>query len=201
MFVAPTWDSGNSQYVIEVDTEYPVKQTRVYIKKDTNGSTVFNDLDILENVTDQVIHALIEEGNQGNWFTKLPSHDQLVKRVRHTFLRLSQDSENASSLHSILLTPKQLTLVWHPYAVSETVKPPQISFDSDSESDSGSAEIPESNLPPVKLTDDSKVTHEEYLLTRLRAAKARVEAEQIRMEFFEATGRMPPDSDLESEEE
>jgi hypothetical protein len=200
MFVAPTWDSGNSQYVIDVNPDFPVKETRVYIKKDTNGSTVFNDLDVLENVTDQVIHALIEEGNQGNWFTKLPSHDQLVKRVRHTFKRLSQGSENASSLHSILLTPKQLTLVWEPYTLSENTVP-QISFESDSESDSGSAEIPDSNLPPVKLTDDSKETHEEYLLTRLRAAKARVEAEQIRMEFFEATGRMPPDSDLESEDE
>jgi hypothetical protein len=200
MFVAPTWDSRNSQYVIDVNSDFPVKETRVYIKKDTNGSTVFNDLDVLENVTDQVVHSLIEEGNQGNWFTKLPSHDQLVKRVRHTFKRLSQDSENASSLNSILLTPKQLTLVWEPYTLSENTVP-QISFESDSESDSGSAEIPESNLPPVKLTDDSKVTHEEYLLTRLRAAKARVEAEQIRMEFFEATGRMPPDSDLESEDE
>jgi len=200
MFVAPTWDSRNSQYVIDVNSDFPVKETRVYIKKDTNGSTVFNDLDVLENVTDQVVHSLIEEGNQGNWFTKLPSHDQLVKRVRHTFKRLSQDSENASSLNSILLTPKQLTLVWEPYTLSENTVP-QISFESDSESDSGSAEIPESNLPPVKLTDDSKVTHEEYLLTRLRAAKARVEAEQIRMEYFETTGRMPPDSDLESEDE
>jgi hypothetical protein len=200
MFLSPNWDSNNSQYVIEVNSGFPLAETRVQINKDTNGSTVFTNLDSVENVTDNVIHTLIEEGNQGNWFTKLPSHDQLVKRVRHTFRRLSQDPENASSLHSILLTPKQLTLVWEPYTFAENTIP-QISFESDSESDSGSNEIPESNLPPVKLTDDSKVTHEEYLLTRLRAAKARVEAEQIRMEYFETTGRMPPDSDLESEDE
>lgn len=200
MFLSPTWDSSNSQYVIEVNPEFPLKETRVQINKDTNGSTVFSNPDSLENITDDIIHAMISEGNQGNWFSKLPSHDQLVKRVRHTFKRLSQDSENVSSLKSILLTPKQVTLVWEPYTFTDTAVP-QISFDSESESDSesNSNEIPESNLPPVKLTDDSKETHEEYLLTRLRAAKARVEAEQIRMEYFESTGRMPPDSDSEDE--
>jgi hypothetical protein len=49
------------------------------------------------------------------------------------------------------------------------------------------------------LTDDAKETQEEYLLTRLRAARARVEAEQIRMQYFETTGRMPPDSESEDE--
>ena len=70
----------------------------------------------------------------------------------------------------------------------------------DSESD-GEESIAESNLPPVALRADRAASHEEYLLTRLRAAKARVEAEQIRMQYFEATGRMPPDSEDEDEDE
>jgi hypothetical protein len=78
---------------------------------------------------------------------------------------------------------------------------PQISFDSDSEKSSVGDEVnvAESELPPVELVDDSQETQEAYLLTRLRAAKARVETEQIRMQYFEATGRMPPDSDSEDE--
>ena len=51
----------------------------------------------------------------------------------------------------------------------------------------------------MELVDDAQETQEQYLLTRLRAAKARVEAEQIRMQYFEATGRMPPDSEDEDE--
>ena len=79
---------------------------------------------------------------------------------------------------------------------------PQISFeDSESEgsSEGDEVEISESALPPVELVDDAQETQEQYLLTRLRAARARVEAEQIRMQYFEATGRMPPDSEDEDE--
>jgi hypothetical protein len=154
---------------------------------------------MVENVTDSIVHNLIEEGAAGKWFTKLPSHDQLMKRVRHTFLRLAQESENAAVLNTLLLTPKQITLVWNPAV--KVVSNPQISFDSDSEesSDGDEVDLAESELPPVELVDDSQETQEAYLLTRLRAAKARVEAEQIRMQYFEATGRMPPDSEDEDE--
>jgi hypothetical protein len=197
-FNPPVWDQTNSHYVINL---LPVvyEHTQVLIKKDTNGSTTFNDLDAVENVTDTIIHKLIDEGASGNWFTKLPSHDQLMKRVRHTFLRLAKENENAAVLNTLLLTPKQITLVWNPAV--HVVSSPQIAFDSDSEgsSDGDEVEVAESDLPPVELVDDSQQSQEEYLLTRLRAAKARVEAEQIRMQYFEATGRMPPDSDLEDE--
>jgi len=197
-FNPPVWDQTNSHYVINL---LPVvsETTQVLIKKDTNGSTTFNDLDTVENVTDDIIHKLIDEGASGNWFTKLPSHDQLMKRVRHTFLRLAKYSENAALLNTLLLTPKQITLVWNPAV--HVVSSPQIAFDSDSEgsSDGDEVEVAESELPPVELVDDSQQSQEEYLLTRLRAAKARVEAEQIRMQYFEATGRMPPDSDSEDE--
>jgi hypothetical protein len=174
---------------------------RVFIKKDTNGSTVFNDNDTLENYTDTVIHNLIDEGASGNWFAKLPSHDQLVKRVRHSFRTLAQDTDNSASLVTLLLTPKVVTFVWSPMFVAPSTVP-QISFE-DSESEGSSqgdeVEISESALPPVELVDDEQETQEQYLLTRLRAAKARVEAEQIRMQYFEATGRMPPDSEDEDE--
>lgn len=196
-FVAPTWDSSNCQYIIELLPAYSDK-TRAFIKKDTNGSTVFADADFVENITDAVVHNLIEEGSSNNWFTKLPSHEQLMKRVKHVFKTLAQESQNAAVVTSLLLTPKQISFVWEPSVFANSVLP--FSFD-DSDSDSAGEEVdlPESNLPPVKLTDDSQQSHEEYLLTRLRAAKARVEAEQIRMQYFEATGRMPPDSESEDE--
>jgi hypothetical protein len=86
---------------------------------------------------------------------------------------------------------------------TESTAPPLYIDDSegdDSESEPGTEpDISESNLPPVALTDDTQQTREEYLLTRLRAAKARVEAEQIRMQYFETTGRMPPDSESEED--
>jgi hypothetical protein len=198
-FVAPTWDSSNCQYIIELLPAYSDK-TRTFIKKDANGSTVFADADFVENITDAVVHNLIEEGSSNNWFTKLPSHEQLMKRVKHVFKTLAQESQNAAVVTSLLLTPKQISFVWDPIVFTNSVLP--FSFDdSDSDSDSAGEEVdlPESNLPPVKLTDDSQQSHEEYLLTRLRAAKARVEAEQIRMQYFEATGRMPPDSESEDE--
>lgn len=195
-FNPPIWDSTNNHYVINI-LPAVYEKTQVLIKRDTNGSTVFSDLNTVENVTDRIINNLIDDGAAGNWFSKLPSHDQLMKRVRHTFKRLAQDSENAAVINTLLLTPKQITLVWNPAV--QTIS--QISFDSDSEesSEGDEVEVAESELPPVELIDDSQQSQEEYLLTRLRAAKARVETEQIRMQYFEATGRMPPDSDSEDE--
>jgi len=196
-FIPPTWDAVNSHYIINL-LPAASKNTHVLIKKDTNGSTVFNNLDTVENITDSMIHNLITEGASENWFSKLPSHEQLMKRVRHTFKRLAQGSENSATINTLLLTPKQVTFVWEPAVF---VQNNQIAFDSDSEESSqgDEVEIAESELPPVELLDDSQETQEQYLLTRLRAAKARVEAEQIRMQYFEATGRMPPDSDSEDE--
>lgn len=199
-FVAPVWDSTNGHYIINLLPAF-IDKIRVFIKKDTNGNTVFKDNDTLENYTDSVIHNLIDEGASGNWFAKLPSHDQLMKRVRHSFKTLAQDSENAAVLTTLLLTPKVVTFVWSPIII-ESPSGPQIAFDeseSDASSEGDEVEIAESSLPPVALVDDSQVTQEEYLLTRLRAARARVETEQIRMQYFETTGRMPPDSDSEDE--
>jgi len=199
-FNPPTWDANNSQYVIKL-LPAASSETLVQIKKDSTGSTTFNSHDDVENKTDAVIHNLIDEGASGNWFTKLPSHDQLMKRVRHTFSNLARETDNSAVLSILLLTPKQVTLVWTPQVFNFS-SAPQISFDemeSDESDEGDEVEVPESDLPPVELVDDSQQTQEEYLLTRLRAAKARVEAEQIRMQYFETTGRMPPDSDSEDE--
>jgi len=195
-FVAPVWNSASNHYVIDFFPEFSDSMS-VPITRDSNGNTVFSNDDKLEGLTDMIIHGLIEDGNEGRWFTKLPSHDQLMKRVKHTFKNLADTTNNMANPTTLLLTPKQVTVVWTPKTVNTT---PQISFDdSDESSDGDSVEVPESNLPVVQLTDDSKESQEEYLLTRLRAAKARVEAEQIRMQYFETTGRMPPDSDSEDE--
>ena len=199
-FIPPVWDSANGHYIIQLTPAFTDKM-RVFVKKDTNGNTVFRDNDTLENYTDAVIHNLIDEGATGNWFSKLPSHDQLMKRVRHTFKNLAQDNENGAVLQTLFLTPKVVTLVWSPITIVPPAGP-QISFeDSESEgsSEGDEVEISESALPPVELVDDAQETQEQYLLTRLRAARARVEAEQIRMQYFEATGRMPPDSEDEDE--
>lgn len=201
-FVPPSWDATNGHYVINLLPAFADK-VRVVIKRDTNGSTVFNDNDAIENFTDMVINNLIDEGSSGNWFAKLPSRDQLVKRVRHSFKSLAQESDNSASLTTLLLTPKIVTFLWTPSFVAPS-SVPQISFeDSNSEgsSEGDEVEISESALPPVKLVDDAQETQEQYLLTRLRAARARVEAEQIRMQYFETTGRMPPDSEDEDEDE
>jgi hypothetical protein len=194
-FVPPVWESANSHYVIQV-LPAQSESARMPMTKDTTGNTVFNDLDSLENVTDSLIHNLIKEGSEGNWFSKLPTHEQLMKRVRHTFGSLADNSNNSALLSNILLTPKQLTFVWKPETYNKA-DAPKIEFDDSSSDDS--VDLKESDLPPVTLTDDAQETQEEYLLTRLRAAKARVEAEQIRMQYFEATGKMPPDSDSEDE--
>lgn len=195
-FVPPVWNSVDNHYVIGLLPEFS-ESMLVPIVRDCDGNTVFFDADKLERLTDMIIHGLIEDGNEGKWFTKLPSHEQLMKRVRHTFKSLATSSDNVANPVTLFLTPKQVTVVWAPKFVNSA---PQISFDdSDESSDGDSVEVPESNLPVVQLTDDSKESQEEYLLTRLRAAKARVEAEQIRMQYFETTGRMPPDSDSEDE--
>jgi hypothetical protein len=196
-FVPPVWDAANGHYVIDVVPAVS-SRTSVFIQKDTNGNTVFKDADLLENYTDHIIQNLIDEGASGKWFTKLPSHEQLMKRVRHSFKVLA-NSENAAVLTTLLLTPKVVTLVWTPTMVAVS-SIPQISFeDSDEETEDEKVDIPESDLPTMELVDDTQETQEEYLLTRLRAAKARVEAEQIRMQYFETTGRMPPDSESEDE--
>jgi hypothetical protein len=201
-FNPPIWDPTNSHYIIKLlPANYDA--TLVPVKKDENGNTVFNNEDTIENVADTIIHKLIDEGTSGKWFTKLPSHEQLMKRVRHTFKELIKNSENAAFLDTLYLTPKQITLVWSP-TTNATISP-QISFESDSDSKSEDSsvgdqvEVTDSQLPPVELKDDQQETQGAYLLTRLRAAKARVEAEQIRMQYFETTGRMPPDSDSEDE--
>ncbi len=196
-FIAPVWDSTNSHYVIDLSPAFTEKM-RSLIKKDENGSTVFTDMNVVDNFTDTVIYNLIEEGSSGNWFSKLPSHDQLMKRVRHSFKTLAQESENGALLTTLLLTPKVITFIWTP-TVFTVREGPQISFEDSEESENEAVEITESDLPPVELVDDTEENEEEYLLTRLRAAKARVEAEQIRMRYFEATGRMPPDSESEDE--
>lgn len=168
------------------------------ITKDTNGNTSFVDTDRLHNVTDDLLHKLIDEGAKNSWFSKLPSHEQLMKRVRHTFLRLAMsENETCASLTRVLMTPKVLTLVWTP---SVSKAPPMCFDESESELES-EPELQESSLPPVALKDAMMESREEYLLTRLRAAKARVEEEYIRMQYFETTGRMPPDSESEDEDE
>jgi hypothetical protein len=167
---------------------------------------VFKDDDELHDVTVDVVHDFIEEGEKNKWFTKLPSHEQLMKRVRHTFISLATAENNKAFVHSVLMTPKTFTMVWMP----TTVKPeePLLQFeDSDCEEDKGidglesEPEVSESKLPPVELRDPMSQTKEEYLLTRLRAARARVETEEIKMQYFEATGKMPPDSESEEDDE
>jgi hypothetical protein len=200
-FLAPKWDAGQGHYVIEVKESFTTN-TRVALGRDSNGTPEFIDLDRLYNVTDSTIHKLLKEGDENKWFAKLPSHEQLMKRVRNSFKGEPSESHNAVVLSTLLLTPKQITFLWSPLTHTEEVPPMYIdeSEGDDSESDAGTEpEISESNLPPVALTDDTQQTKEEYLLTRLRAAKARVEAEQIRMQYFETTGRMPPDSESEDD--
>ena len=95
------------------------------------------------------------------------------------------------------MTPKLLTFVWIP----EVSRAPPLCID-DSESDAGTEpELEESSLPPVALKDIASQSQEAYLLSRLRAAKARVQEEQTRMQYFETTGRMPPDSESDEDEE
>jgi len=204
-FVLPRWDASESQYVIDTSQTLKAK-SRLSIGLNSSGSTIFLDEDKLHNTTVEALHDLISEGDVNKWFTKLPSHEQLMKRHSHRFNSLADMDKNVAFLESILMTPKTLTLVWS----LMTVKPeaPKMEFeDSDNEGESeeddldSEPEVADSDLPPVELKDDQKVTQEEYLLTRLRAARARVEAEQIKMQYFETTGRMPPDSDSDEDDE
>jgi hypothetical protein len=201
-FVSPRWDATEAHYVINTTPSLKTSSRLSIGLNPSNGSTVFLDDDALHNVTVETLHRLINEGAENKWFTKLPSHEQLLKRHQHRFNSLADRENNFAFLDTILMTPKTLTLVWSLI----TVKPqapqlPKMEFeDSEDELDS-EPEVSESDLPPVELKDDSKVTQEEYLLTRLRAARARVEAEQIKMQYFEATGRMPPDSEDEEDDE
>jgi hypothetical protein len=193
-FLAPKWDAKQEHYVIETSDEYRSEHDdHLDVSKDEQGNTIFTDLDAVHNVTDEVLHSLIEEGGKNKWFSKLPSHEQLMKRTVHSFTKLASAADSAAYLSTILMTPKRLTFMWTPIPRLEALAPGMYFEDSDTE-----PEISESSLPPVAL-NGKKVSHEEYLLTRLRAAKAKVEAEQIRMEYFEATGQMPPDSDSEDE--
>lgn len=198
-FVSPKWDADNKQYFIE-STEALRAETKVAISKDTTGSTVFTDNDEVHDITTEMIHDLIEDGDANRWFSKLPTHEQLMKRVKHTFSKLSDENNNMAFVNNILMTPKLLTVVWTPITVKED-KGPQMYVDDSDDSDGmeSEPEVANSHLPPVALKQSLEETQEEYLLTRLRAARARVEAEQIKMQYFEATGKMPPDSESDEE--
>lgn len=198
-FVSPKWDAENKHYFIE-STETLRLETRVAISKDTKGSTVFTDSDEVHDITAEMIHDLIEEGDANRWFSKLPTHEQLMKRINHTFSKLSDENNNMAVVNNILMTPKLLTIVWTPITVKED-KGPQMYVDDSDDSDGmeSEPEVANSHLPPVALKQSIEETQEEYLLTRLRAARARVEAEQIKMQYFEATGKMPPDSESDED--
>lgn len=200
-FVSPRWDAKESHYIIDTSAKFKLSSRLSIGLNSSNGSTVFLNDDAVHNVTVDALHKLIGEGEQNKWFSKLPSHEQLIKRHQHRFSSLADREKNFAFLDCILMTPKTLTLVWSPITVKPEAPQPKMEFeDSEGEMDS-EPEVSESDLPPVELRDDSKVTQEEYLLTRLRAARARVEAEQIKMQYFEATGRMPPDSEDEEDDE
>jgi len=201
-FVSPRWDTTEAHYIINTTPSLKTSSRLAIGLSPSNGSTVFLDDDAVHNVTVNALHSLIDEGSANKWFTKLPSHEQLLKRHQHRFSSLADREKNFAFLDCILMTPKTLTLVWSLITVKpEVPQVPKMEFeDSEDELDS-EPEVSESDLPPVELKDDSKVTQEEYLLTRLRAARARVEAEQIKMQYFETTGRMPPDSEDEEDDE
>ena len=198
-FLAPTWDATNSHYVIE-PTDALRASSRVEICRNVTGSTVFKDDDAVHDVTSEMIHDLIDEGANNKWFSKLPSHEQLMKRVKHTFISLATDDNNAAILNVVLMTSKALTIVWTPVIVEKANA--QIDFeDSDGMDSEEEPEVEDSSLPPVALKSSIEQNQETYLLTRLRAARARVEAEQIKMQYFETTGRMPPDSEEDEDDE
>lgn len=204
-FVTPKWNATEQHYVIET-TEQLRAAHKVDIGRDSSsGSTVFTDENNVHDITVDMIHTLISEGEVNKWFTKLPSHEQMMKRLRHTFSKLATAENTHANIHSILMTPKTLTMVWTPITVEKPKVPPMYFEDSDGDelnSDiEADPEIKESKLPPVELKDPSHLTKEEYLLTRLRAARARVEAEEIKMHYFETTGKMPPESESEEDDE
>jgi hypothetical protein len=205
VFTAPEWMSNESQYKLAVTEDYAkslAANTSVNLKRDSAGSYTFSNQDQLLEVTSALLHSLLKEGSENNWFSKLPSHEQLLKRVKHTFLSLPEPNQTLAYVSCVYMNPKVLTLQWTPVSPpllpAAQVQQQGIYFE---DSDSEDADITESNLPPVELRNDRAATQEEYLLTRLRAAKARVEAEQIRMQYFEATGSTPPESDEDEDED
>lgn len=205
VFTAPEWISNESQYKLTVTEDYArsfAANSSVDLKRDSAGSYTFSNQDQLLEVTSALLHSLLKEGSENNWFAKLPSHEQLLKRVKHTFLCLPEPNQTLAFVSCVYMNPKVLTLQWTPVSPppppSAQVQQQGIYFE---DSESEDADITESNLPPVELRNDRLVSQEEYLLTRLRAAKARVEAEQIRMQYFEATGSMPPESDEDEDED
>lgn len=207
-FRAPVWSAPTQAYHLGIEPGF-VSQSAVELASDSTGGVTFKDTDAVLNITTNAIHALIEEGTANQWFAKLPSHEMLIKRVRHTFSVLPTSVHNRASLASVWMTPKQVSFVWRPETIE--VAPPLLSFEeSESESeasdDSGEQtepepDIPESNLPPVTIRDPEQMSREEYLLSRLRAAKARAQAEELRLQYFESTGRMPPDSESDETDE
>lgn len=205
VFLAPKWDAKLSQYSIDITEEYKNDSTHFHeITKDSLGSTSFVDMDGVHNSTDEIVSILLQEGAANNWFSKLPSHEQLMKRIRHAFSTLALDTNTHAVLTCVYMTPKLLTLVWTPITVSQQAPPLCFESENESDSDSGSGtepELEESTLPTVALRDSAQASREEYLLTRLRAAKAKVETEQLRIQYFETTGHMPPDSESESEDD
>lgn len=197
-FIPPVWNSTESFYDIRL-TESFQNDTRVTITRSNSGSTIFSNTDMVTQVTNTLVTILLKEGDDNKWFSKLPTHANLMKRVNNSFKSLATANEHHAVVSSIQMTPKTLMLVWSPVVYTPQAIP-GMGFDSDSELESD-PEFAESNLPPVPLTGTNQQSREEYLLTRLRAAKARLETEHIRMEYFETTGRMPPDSEEEEEEE
>jgi hypothetical protein len=201
VFQAPVWDSSSSEYILQILNEF---SEDAVVEITNEGGTQFKDQDEVLNVTDDLVAALISEGAEKKWFAKLPSQEQLMKKVRHTFTALATADQGVARPATLRMNPKAVTIVWLPEARKVPAGPPPLLFeeseveDSASESGSEEPEIPESNMPVVALREEAQMTREEYLLTRLRAAKARLEAEQIRMQYFEATGQMPPDSDSET---
>jgi hypothetical protein len=197
-FVAPVWNSTDNHYVLDITAEYK-NDTTVEIQLSNSRSTIFSNTDDVTEKTNRVIGHLIKEGEENKWFSKLPTHANLMKRVSNTFNNLANTEQQHAFLLKVLMSPKTLVFIWEPFTKKKDSNT-GFTFESDSEMES-EPEITQSNLPPVPITTTNRQTKEEYLLARLRAAKARVETEEIRMEYFETTGYMPPDSEIESEEE
>ena len=200
-FTTPEWIAADSHYQINLEESF-IQSTIVELTKE-KGAIVFGDIDKQYEITVEILHRLIREGTEQKWFSKLPTHEQLLKRVKHNFSDLPHDDQIIAVLKVLYLTPKSITFLWTPESPTKYQTKGGLYFeDSDCESDEDEdLEIPESDLPPVSLREDPVLTQEEYLLTRLRAAKARVESEQIKMKYFEMTGKMPPDSESEEDED
>ena len=184
-FTTPEWIAADSHYQINLEESF-IQSTIVELTKE-KGAIVFGDIDKQYEITVEILHRLIREGTEQKWFSKLPTHEQLLKRVKHNFSDLPHDDQIIAVLKVLYLTPKSITFLWTPESPTKYQTKGGLYFeDSDCESDED---------------EDLEITQEEYLLTRLRAAKARVESEQIKMKYFEMTGKMPPDSESEEDED